>query len=145
MFDNIPDEAMEFFLADCPTGRMGKLEECAYLALFLASNLARYISGTAITADGALSTGSKNIISWQHPEIPTGEKVVISSHSKIAAIMEVPVAAAIIERYFLGFTQNEKRKQAYGTTFRILCKFPMAKIFKQDAQKLFDELDGFNK
>ena len=145
MFDDIPDDAMEFFLADCPSGRMGKPEECAYLALFLASDLARYISGTAIAVDGALCTGSKNVISWQHPEILTGEKVVISSHSKIAAIMEVPAAAAIVEKYFPGFAQNEKTKQAYGTTFRVLCKFPMAKISKADAQKMFDELDAFSK
>lgn len=60
---------MEFFAQDCPAGRMGEPEECAYLALFLASDLARYITGAAIPVDGALSAGSKNVTSWKHPEI----------------------------------------------------------------------------
>ena len=69
MFEGIPDEAMAFFLNDCPSGRLGDPYECAYLALFLASDMARYISGAAIPVDGALSAGSKNITTWSHPEI----------------------------------------------------------------------------
>ncbi len=69
MFEGIPDEAMAFFLNDCPSGRLGDPYECAYLALFLASDMARYISGAAIPVDGALSAGSKNITIWSHPEI----------------------------------------------------------------------------
>ncbi|HBC97735.1 MAG TPA: 3-oxoacyl-ACP reductase, partial [Clostridium sp.] len=61
--------AMAFFLNDCPSGRLGDPYECAYLALFLASDMARYISGAAIPVDGALSAGSKNITTWSHPEI----------------------------------------------------------------------------
>ncbi|EOS22663.1 hypothetical protein C806_03275 [Lachnospiraceae bacterium 3-1] len=69
IFGDAPQQAMEFFAQDCPAGRMGDPEECAYLALFLASDLARYITGAAIPVDGALSAGSKNVISWKHPEI----------------------------------------------------------------------------
>jgi NAD(P)-dependent dehydrogenase (short-subunit alcohol dehydrogenase family) len=69
MFDGIPEQAMAFFLNDAPGGRMGKPEECAYLALFLASDMARYISGAAIPIDGALSAGSKNMIMWRQPGI----------------------------------------------------------------------------
>lgn len=69
IFGNAPEQAMEFFANDCPVGRMGNPEECAYLALFLASEMARYITGAAIPVDGALSAGSRNITSWKHPEI----------------------------------------------------------------------------
>ncbi|MDR1206694.1 MAG: 3-oxoacyl-ACP reductase FabG [Peptococcaceae bacterium] len=76
MFDGIPDEAMNFFLRDCPAERLGKPEECAYIALFLASDMARYISGAAIPVDGALSAGSKNMINWKHPEIRSAARRV---------------------------------------------------------------------
>lgn len=69
IFGNAPEQAMAFFVNDCPAGRMGDPEECAYLALFLASDMARYITGAAIPVDGALSAGSKNVTSWKHPEI----------------------------------------------------------------------------
>lgn len=69
IFGDAPEQAMAFFANDCPAGRMGDSEECAYLALFLASDMARYITGAAIPVDGALSAGSKNVSQWKHPEI----------------------------------------------------------------------------
>lgn len=69
IFGDAPEQAMEFFAQDCPAGRMGAPEECADLALFLASDMARYITGAAIPVDGALSAGSKNVSQWKHPEI----------------------------------------------------------------------------
>ena len=60
-----PEQAMDFFANDCPAGRMGDPMECAYLALFLASDMSRYITGAAIPVDGALSAGSKNVTSWK--------------------------------------------------------------------------------
>ena len=47
----------------------GITEECAYLALFLASDMARYITGAAIPVDGALAAGHQNVSTWKHPEI----------------------------------------------------------------------------
>lgn len=77
---------MNFFAADCPAKRMGDPEECAALALFLASGLARYITGATIPVDSALSAGHQSISSWKHPEILTGGK--LNSQSTIAALME---------------------------------------------------------
>jgi hypothetical protein len=145
MFDGIPEQAMDFFLHDCPSGRLGKPEECAYLALFLASGMARYITGAAIPVDGALSAGSKNVISWQHPEILTGGKTVLNSDSTIAALMESSKGTAIIEKYIPGFSKNEQTKAAYGVTFKVLCEMPMLGISKETAEKLFAELDALEK
>ena len=44
-------------------------EECAYLVLFLASDMARYITGAAIPVDGALAAGHQNVSTWKRPEI----------------------------------------------------------------------------
>lgn len=69
IFDDAPEQAMEYFKQACPAGRMGKPAECAALALFLASDMARYISGAAIPVDGALSAGGRNVIQWKYPEL----------------------------------------------------------------------------
>ena len=69
IFGNAPEQALTMFAKDCPAGRMGNPEECAYLALFLASDMARYITGAAIPVDGALAAGHQNVSTWKHPEI----------------------------------------------------------------------------
>ena len=69
IFGDAPEQALTFFAKDCPAGRMGNPEECAYLALFLASDMARYITGAAIPVDGALAAGHQNVSTWKHPEI----------------------------------------------------------------------------
>lgn len=69
IFSSIPEQGKQVFVKDCPSGRMGKPQECAYLALFLASDMARYINGAAIPVDGALAAGAKNVSTWKHPEI----------------------------------------------------------------------------
>ena len=88
---------------------MGDPRECAYLALFLSSDMARYISGAAIPVDGALAAGHASVTTWKHPELITGES--LSSRSTIAAIMEDPIGAAIVNRYLSGFAENEQVKQ----------------------------------
>ena len=69
IFGDAPEQALAFFAKDCPAGRMGNPKECAYLALFLASDMARYITGAAIPVDGALAAGNQNVSTWKHPEI----------------------------------------------------------------------------
>jgi NAD(P)-dependent dehydrogenase (short-subunit alcohol dehydrogenase family) len=142
MFDGIPEQAFDFFLDDAPSGRMGKPEECAYLALFLASDMARYITGAAIPVDGALSAGAKNVIMWKHPEIRSGGNTVLNSDSTIASIMGNAKGAAIVDRYIPGFSSNDDAKAAYGMTFKSLCELPMLEIPKEIAEALFAELDA---
>ena len=110
-----PAAAMDFFANDCPAKRMGDPEDCAALALFLASDLARYITGAAIPVDGALSAGHQNVSSWKHPEILTDGK--LNSQSTIAALMENDDAKAVVEKFLPGFAANEQAKAAYGMTF----------------------------
>lgn len=115
IFGDAPAAAMDFFASDCPAKRMGDPEECAALALFLASGLARYITGAAIPVDGALSAGHQSVSSWKHPEILTDGK--LNSQSTIAALMENEAAKAVVEQYLPGFADNQQEKAAYGMTF----------------------------
>ncbi|MDD6550532.1 MAG: 3-oxoacyl-[acyl-carrier-protein] reductase [Lachnospiraceae bacterium] len=50
----IPDKAKEALLAEIPMKRMGRPEEIAYVASFLASDKASYITGAVIEADGGM-------------------------------------------------------------------------------------------
>ncbi|MFC1951885.1 SDR family NAD(P)-dependent oxidoreductase [Chloroflexota bacterium] len=49
------DEMTKIRDAICPTGKQGEPWDVAYLALFLASDEAKYITGAALTLDGGLS------------------------------------------------------------------------------------------
>ncbi len=137
IFGDAPDAAMEMFRKDCPAGRMGDPQECAYLALFLASDMARYITGAAIPVDGALAAGHQNVSTWKHPEIITGAG--LSSESTIAAIMEDERGVAVVEQYLPGFADNQQAKMAYGMTFRALG--PMLGLPEEAVQGLLSALD----
>lgn len=115
IFGDAPASAMDFFAADCPAKRMGNPEECAALALFLASDMARYITGAAIPVDGGLAAGHQSVSSWKHPEILTDGK--LSSQSTIAALMENNSARKVVEKFLPSFAENQQAKQAYGMTF----------------------------
>lgn len=136
IFGDAPQQAMDFFASDCPAGRMGSPEECAALALFLASDLARYITGAAIPVDGALSAGHQNVSSWKHPELVTGAK--LSADSTIATIMDSDAGAAIVEKYLPGFANNEQAKSAYGMTFKALA--PMLGLPEDIVNNMLAEL-----
>jgi NAD(P)-dependent dehydrogenase (short-subunit alcohol dehydrogenase family) len=41
--------------AQCPTGKMGDAWDVAHAALFLASDEAKYVTGTELVVDGGLS------------------------------------------------------------------------------------------
>jgi 3-oxoacyl-[acyl-carrier protein] reductase len=51
----LSDELMQMALDHIPLGRMGKLEEVAYLVTFLASDRADYITGEVIRVDGGMA------------------------------------------------------------------------------------------
>jgi len=54
----LPDEqlagALEAFAARIPMGRMGEPDDIGTVALFLASGLARYITGAQLVVDGGV-------------------------------------------------------------------------------------------
>jgi len=52
------EEAKKALARDIPLGRMGKPEEVAYAALYLASNESLYTTGTEIILDGGILAGS---------------------------------------------------------------------------------------
>lgn len=137
IFGDAPEAAMDFFAKDCPAGRMGDPMECAYLALFLASDMARYITGAAIPVDGALSAGHQNMINWKHPEILNDGK--LNSKCTIGTLLADDTAAKIIDKYLPGFAQNEQAKPTYGLTFGAVA--PMFGLPQQVVDALLTELD----
>lgn len=52
MVDNLPDEVIEPLIATIPLGRMAEPEDIANAFLFLASDMASYISGVVLSVDG---------------------------------------------------------------------------------------------
>lgn len=116
IFGDAGAQAMDFFAKDCPAGRIGDPMDCAALALFLASDLARYITGAAIPVDGALSAGHQNVTTWKHPELRTGGKM--NADSSIGSILSDANGAKIVEKMLPGFAANAQAKAAYGMSFK---------------------------
>ena len=56
MVANLPQEIVQRVCAPIPLGRMGEPEEVANVFLFLASDLASYVTGTVVSVDGAAQT-----------------------------------------------------------------------------------------
>jgi NAD(P)-dependent dehydrogenase (short-subunit alcohol dehydrogenase family) len=52
MVDSLPSERLEFMASRIPMGRIGTPDEVASLALFLVSDEARFITGSAYSIDG---------------------------------------------------------------------------------------------
>lgn len=65
-----PEEVVtEYAKMISPNGQLGDPREIGHLALFLASSLARYISGAAIPIDAGAGAGKLTPVKWEHPEI----------------------------------------------------------------------------
>ena len=64
-----PQEYIDSFVERVPVGRLAEPQEIANLALFLASDLARYITGQGIVIDGAMTAGEMQEFEWDEPEI----------------------------------------------------------------------------
>jgi 3-oxoacyl-[acyl-carrier protein] reductase len=57
MIHDVPDEVNQSYVARIPLGRLGQPNDVASVALFLASDLADYLTGTAIEVNGGLYMG----------------------------------------------------------------------------------------
>lgn len=55
MTDALPEETVKQYLANVPLKRMGKAEDVANTALFLASDLASYVNGQVLSVCGGLN------------------------------------------------------------------------------------------
>jgi 3-oxoacyl-[acyl-carrier protein] reductase len=55
--EGMSDEIRDFWLKYCPARRMGRLEEVARVALFLASDAASFVNGAALPVSGGLGWG----------------------------------------------------------------------------------------
>ncbi len=64
IYSTISDEQREMTQSMIPSGRFGRPEEIAYTALFLASDMARYITSACIPVDAAMSAGTYNELAW---------------------------------------------------------------------------------
>ena len=64
IYSTISPEQRELTQSMIPNGRFARREEMAYPALFLASDLARYITGAVIPVDGAMSAGNYTEVPW---------------------------------------------------------------------------------
>ena len=68
IYSTISPEQRELTQSMIPNGRFGNPVEIAYAALFLASDMARYITGAVIPVDGAMSSGNFIEVPWNEPD-----------------------------------------------------------------------------
>lgn len=68
IYSKLAPEQLKRSLAKCPMGRFGQPEEIAEMALFLASDMARFITGTVIPVDGGMSVGPYVDFQWETPD-----------------------------------------------------------------------------
>ena len=68
IFANAPKEVREINMKAVPIGRFGRPEEISYMALFLASDMARFMTGSIVTVDGGYTGGDQNNMPWQNPD-----------------------------------------------------------------------------
>ena len=72
LYGGDPDRARAEHAALVPGGRLGRPEEVAAVAAFLATDEAHYISGTLLPVDGGLSAQSLPPALWRHHQIAPG-------------------------------------------------------------------------
>jgi 3-oxoacyl-[acyl-carrier protein] reductase len=55
IWDGVPEDALESFMAMIPLGRKGTVEDIAYAVAFLAGDEASYITGQVLAVDGGMT------------------------------------------------------------------------------------------
>ena len=68
IYSTMDEEQRKLTQSMIPNGRFAQPEEIAYMALFLASDLGRYVTGAVIPVDGGMSAGKFNEVSWENPD-----------------------------------------------------------------------------
>lgn len=68
IYSKLSPKQLELSAAKCPMGRFGKPEEIAYMALFLASDMARFITGAVLSVDAGLTAGDYTDVEWLRPD-----------------------------------------------------------------------------
>lgn len=69
IYANFPPEVLEFCRKGTPVGRLGDPMEIGYACLFLATDLARFVTGSIISVDGGYSAGDQYADSeWLTPD-----------------------------------------------------------------------------
>lgn len=68
IYDTIPKRQLEITQKLSPNGRFAQPEEMAYMALYLASDMARYITGAIFAVDAGMTAGKINDIEWETPD-----------------------------------------------------------------------------
>lgn len=64
IFANAPEFVREVNKKAVPMGRFGRPEEISYMALFLASDMARFATGGVFSVDGGFTGGDHNEAAW---------------------------------------------------------------------------------
>lgn len=68
IYATMAPEQLEISKNMIPIGRFGKPEEIGYMALFLASDMARFITGAVLSVDAGASAGNFLEIPWNTPD-----------------------------------------------------------------------------
>ncbi len=68
IYETIPKEQFEITKKLSPNGRFAMPEEMAYMALYLSSDMARFITGAVFAVDAGMTAGKINDIEWETPD-----------------------------------------------------------------------------
>lgn len=68
IYAKLSPKQLELSAGMIPMGRFGKPEEIAYMALFLASDMARFITGAVFSVDAGMTAGEYTTVDWIEPD-----------------------------------------------------------------------------
>lgn len=68
IYSHLSPEQRDYSVAMVPSQTFGQPDDIAYMALFLASDMARYVTSAVIPVDAGLTGGRYNETAWQTPD-----------------------------------------------------------------------------